>query len=246
MKLKTTAEHLVSLLGAHGMEYLFLNPGTDTAPVQEAVYSLGEAGLPAPTVLLSTFESVSLAAAHAYWNMTGRPQAVFVHVDAGTQNLGARCTTCCAAGPGWSSSPGRPPTGGGGASGGRTPHPVASGRPRPAGHRPRLRQVDPGDHPAGDARPGDRPGPAGRRQFPGGHGLPDGVARRADGPAARRPLAGHRVPCAASARGRPGRGAPIAAALAAAESPVLVTSRVGRTDAGFTAVTHSPTSPGCP
>ncbi len=90
MKLKTTAEHLVSLLAAHGVEYLFLNPGTDTAPVQEAVYSLAEAGLPVPTVLLSTFESVSLAAAHAYWKMTGRPQAIFVHVDAGTQNLGAQ------------------------------------------------------------------------------------------------------------------------------------------------------------
>src|ERR1700759_3729122 len=89
VKLKTTAEHLVYLLGAHGVEYLFLNPGTDTAPVQEAVYTLAEAGLPAPTVLPSTFESVSLAAAHAFWNMTGRPQAVFVHVDAGTQNLGA-------------------------------------------------------------------------------------------------------------------------------------------------------------
>ena len=37
MKLKTTAEHLVWLLAAHGVEYLFLNPGTDTAPVQEAV-----------------------------------------------------------------------------------------------------------------------------------------------------------------------------------------------------------------
>ncbi|HEU5334273.1 MAG TPA: thiamine pyrophosphate-requiring protein [Actinocrinis sp.] len=90
MKLKTTAEHLVSLLAAHGVEYLFLNPGTDTAPVQEAVYSLAEAGQPAPKVLLSTFESVSLAAAHAYWKMTGRPQAIFVHVDAGTQNLGAQ------------------------------------------------------------------------------------------------------------------------------------------------------------
>ena len=90
MKLKTTAEHLVYLLGAHGVEYLFLNPGTDTAPVQEAVYALAEAGQPAPTVLPSTFESVSLAAAHAYWKLTGRPQAVFVHVDAGTQNLGAQ------------------------------------------------------------------------------------------------------------------------------------------------------------
>ena len=88
MKLKTTAEHLVSLLAEHGVDYLFLNPGTDTAPVQEAVYTLAEAGLPAPKVLLSTFESVSLAAAHAYWNMTGRPQAVFVHVDAARGEVG--------------------------------------------------------------------------------------------------------------------------------------------------------------
>ena len=87
--LKTTAEHLVYLLAAHGVEYLFLNPGTDTAPVQEAVYALQDAGLPAPTVLPSTFESVSLAAAHGYWKVTGRPQAIFVHVDAGTLNLGA-------------------------------------------------------------------------------------------------------------------------------------------------------------
>ena len=70
---------LVSLLAAHGVEYLFLNPGTDTAPVQEAVYALAEAGLPTPAVLLSTFESVSLAAAHAYWKMPGRPQGIFVH-----------------------------------------------------------------------------------------------------------------------------------------------------------------------
>jgi acetolactate synthase-1/2/3 large subunit len=87
--LKTTAEHLMYLLAAHGIEYLFLNPGTDSAPLQEAFYALQEAGLPVPAVLMSTFESVSLAAAHAYWKLTGRPQAVFVHVDAGTQNLGA-------------------------------------------------------------------------------------------------------------------------------------------------------------
>jgi acetolactate synthase-1/2/3 large subunit len=87
--LKTTAEHLVYLLAAHGVEYLFLNPGTDSAPIQEAVYALEDAGVPTPTVLMSTFESVSLAAAHAYWKLTGRPQAIFVHVDAGTQNLGA-------------------------------------------------------------------------------------------------------------------------------------------------------------
>src|SRR4029077_6491553 len=33
-------------------------------------------------------ETVALAAAHAYATVTRQPQAVFVHVDAGTQNLG--------------------------------------------------------------------------------------------------------------------------------------------------------------
>ena len=37
--LKTTAKHLVSLLSAHGTEYLFLSPSTGTA-AQEAVYAV--------------------------------------------------------------------------------------------------------------------------------------------------------------------------------------------------------------
>ena len=150
------------------------------------MYALAEAGLPAPTVLLSTFESVSLAAAHAYWKMTGRPQAIFVHVDAGTQNLGAMVHNVLRDRAGVIVIAGKTPYGEeDGPSGGRNrPDPVAAGRTRPARHRPRLRQVDPGDHPAGDARPGDRPRRAGRREFPGGHGLPDRVPRRADGPAA--------------------------------------------------------------
>jgi len=36
----------------------------------------------------SLFESVALAAAHAYFAVTRRPQVVVVHVDVGTQNLG--------------------------------------------------------------------------------------------------------------------------------------------------------------
>ncbi|MDE3102103.1 MAG: thiamine pyrophosphate-requiring protein [Chloroflexota bacterium] len=36
----------------------------------------------------SLFENVSLAAAHAYFSVTRRPQVVVVHVDVGTQNLG--------------------------------------------------------------------------------------------------------------------------------------------------------------
>lgn len=83
------AEALIQLLVAHGVEYLFLNPGTDTAPVQEAIVALAEAGEPVPTIVSCLYENVALAAAHGYFCVTRRPQAVLVHVDAGTQNLGA-------------------------------------------------------------------------------------------------------------------------------------------------------------
>jgi acetolactate synthase-1/2/3 large subunit len=86
---KTTAEHLLWLLHQHGVEHLFLNPGTDSAPLQEAAAALTAARVGIPRVIPCTFESVALAAAHGYWQVTGRPQCVFVHVDVGTQNLGA-------------------------------------------------------------------------------------------------------------------------------------------------------------
>lgn len=87
--LSTCAEEIMYLLWAHGVEYLFLNPGTDSAPLQEAATALGSRDIPVPRVITCSFESVALAAAHGYWQRTGRPQAVFVHVDVGTQNLGA-------------------------------------------------------------------------------------------------------------------------------------------------------------
>ena len=86
---RNCAEEILYLLAAHGVELLFLNPGTDSAPLQEAFAALAERGVPVPRAIVSTFESVSLAAAHGYWQATQRPQAVFVHVDVGTQNLGA-------------------------------------------------------------------------------------------------------------------------------------------------------------
>lgn len=51
--------------------------------------SLPAAGVEIPAIHPSTFESVSLAAAHAHFQATGSPAALFVHVDAGTENLGA-------------------------------------------------------------------------------------------------------------------------------------------------------------
>jgi acetolactate synthase-1/2/3 large subunit len=83
------AEALIQLLIAHGVQYLFLCPGTDTAPVQEAIVALGQRGQTVPQIVPGLYENVALAAAHGYFCVTRRPQAVLVHVDAGTQNLGA-------------------------------------------------------------------------------------------------------------------------------------------------------------
>jgi acetolactate synthase-1/2/3 large subunit len=65
-----------------------MNPGTDTIPIQEALSKLEQLGEPVPRTVLCLFELVALAAAHGYYAATGEPQAVLVHVDVGTQNLG--------------------------------------------------------------------------------------------------------------------------------------------------------------
>jgi acetolactate synthase-1/2/3 large subunit len=83
-----SAEAYVRALMTQGVDCLFLNPGTDTIPIQEALSKFEQLGEPVPRTVLCLFELVALAAAHGYYQATGRPQAVLVHVDVGTQNLG--------------------------------------------------------------------------------------------------------------------------------------------------------------
>jgi len=83
-----TAEAYVRAIVSQGVDCLFLNPGTDTFPIQEALSKLEQLGEPVPRTVLCLFEAVALAAAHGYFVSTGRPQAVLVHVEVGTQNLG--------------------------------------------------------------------------------------------------------------------------------------------------------------
>ena len=64
------AEALIQLLVAHGVQYLFLNPGTDTAPVQEAIVALEARGHAVPQIVSCLYENVALAAAHGYFCMT--------------------------------------------------------------------------------------------------------------------------------------------------------------------------------
>ncbi|GAI18771.1 unnamed protein product, partial [marine sediment metagenome] len=82
------AEAFVELLNANGVDYIFLNPGTDTFPIQEALSKFKALGKRTPEVILSLHESMGMAAAHGYFMVSGQPQVVLVHVDVGTQQVG--------------------------------------------------------------------------------------------------------------------------------------------------------------
>src|SRR5215467_3793996 len=84
---KTIAgEVFLRALAEHGVDYFFANPGTDFPPIVEG-FSRGRgsnAKLPRP--ILVPHENLAVAMAHGAYTMTGRPQAVMVHVNVGTGN----------------------------------------------------------------------------------------------------------------------------------------------------------------
>ncbi len=82
------AEAFVELLNANKVDYIFLNPGSDNFPVQEAIAKFKASGKRTPEVILCLHESVAMAAAHGYAMISGRPQVVLVHSDVGTQQVG--------------------------------------------------------------------------------------------------------------------------------------------------------------
>jgi acetolactate synthase-1/2/3 large subunit len=82
----TVAEALLARLRARGVDYLFANGGTDFAPVIEGLARAGAAGAELPEVLAISHETAAVAMAHGYYLVTGRPQAVMVHVNVGLAN----------------------------------------------------------------------------------------------------------------------------------------------------------------
>lgn len=82
----TGAELFLRTLQDRGVKYVFMNPGTDTFPVQEAFAKLRQAGESVPEVVMCPFESLASTAAQGFYLATGRAQVAFVHVDVGTAN----------------------------------------------------------------------------------------------------------------------------------------------------------------
>jgi acetolactate synthase-1/2/3 large subunit len=86
LKADTAAEAWLMLLATRGVDYLFANGGTDFAPVAEAFAKCQKAGTRLPKVVITPHENLGVAMAHGYTMVTGKPQAMMVHVGVGTAN----------------------------------------------------------------------------------------------------------------------------------------------------------------
>jgi len=85
-KPETAAEAWLGLLAARGVDYLFANGGTDFAPVVEAYAKGQKLGWKLPRIVIVPHENMGVAMAHGHTMITGRPQAMMVHVGVGTAN----------------------------------------------------------------------------------------------------------------------------------------------------------------
>lgn len=85
----TAAEQLLRVCASQGVKYIFSNLGSDHPAFISAFARLKQEGLPMPEVVVCPHEMTTLSAADGYAMVTRQPQLVLVHVDVGTQNLGA-------------------------------------------------------------------------------------------------------------------------------------------------------------
>jgi acetolactate synthase-1/2/3 large subunit len=76
----------VRTLRQRGVEYVFANAGTDFAPVIESLAYLRAKGEPAPEFLAIPHENLAVAMAHGYHLVSGKPPVVMVHTTVGTAN----------------------------------------------------------------------------------------------------------------------------------------------------------------
>ena len=84
----TAADALSDALVKAGVTHVFLNSGTDYPPIIESWAKYEALGYTKPEIIICPHENLAITAAQGFAQITGQPQAVFVHVDVGTQNLG--------------------------------------------------------------------------------------------------------------------------------------------------------------
>ena len=84
----TASAAMLEALQEAGVSYIFANFGSDHPALIEAIAEARFLGRSIPTVVTCPHEMVAMTCAHGYAQLTGRAQAVVVHVDCGTQSLG--------------------------------------------------------------------------------------------------------------------------------------------------------------
>jgi acetolactate synthase-1/2/3 large subunit len=82
----TVADAYMALLADRGIDYWFANAGTDFAPVVETLAKAQVLETKVPTPVTCPHENTAMHMAIGYFLVTGRPQAVMVHVNVGTAN----------------------------------------------------------------------------------------------------------------------------------------------------------------
>lgn len=86
----TTSTALLEAMRESGVRYAFANLGSDHNGLMEAYARAQHDGTAdrLPELVRCPHESVALSAAQGYAQVSGEPQAVLVHVECGTQNMG--------------------------------------------------------------------------------------------------------------------------------------------------------------
>ena len=84
----TASTAMLEALQEAGVSYIFANFGSDHPALVEAIAEARALGRQIPAVVICPNEMVAMSCAHGYAQLTGRAQAVVVHVDCGTQSLG--------------------------------------------------------------------------------------------------------------------------------------------------------------
>ena len=82
----SVAEAYLSLLKTRGIDYFYIGAGTDTAPIVEAYAKGAQTGQDFPTPVVAVHENLAVGMAHGYYMVTGKPQAVMLHVTVGAAN----------------------------------------------------------------------------------------------------------------------------------------------------------------
>ena len=86
LRVETVAQAYLELLRDRGIDCFFANAGTDFASIVDAFARFETEGKTTPRPIAVPHEFVAVSMAHGYYLVTGRPQAVMVHVTVGTAN----------------------------------------------------------------------------------------------------------------------------------------------------------------